>query len=162
MNVLRILLLKKQRMKILIKIFIIAFVLLSPCLIVVAQDNMSIIPDGWMGDSEVIDAVNHVSQGWKVIENYKDEAWRLTLWQQFSSWIMNWDTILDYCAYLAKFLWQVALLVWAFIIIYMWYEKIVKSFIPEQITKLWRIVLWLVMVIFAYAIIKLLWSAFIS
>lgn len=150
-----------MKMKKLLKIFIFMFGFAFFCLVATAQDNMAIIPSDWWED-RVIEAVNNVSQWGKVIENYKKEAWNLSLWQQLSSGIMNWDTILDYCAYLAKFLWQVALLVWAFLIIYIWYEKIIKSVISDQTTKIGKIIIWILVIIFAYVIIKLIWSAFIS
>ena len=80
-------------------------------------------------------------------------------WKKILFYVIN---ILDYCVYLAKFLWEVALLVWALALIYLWYEKIWKAIKPESSTPFSKVIIWLLVIIFAYAIIKLIWSAFIS
>ena len=145
-------------MKKLLKIFVIMF--MWPCFSFVWAQDISIIPE-W---DNVWNIVREIATWGKVWANYRDkvEHWNLTLWQQFASWIMSWDTILDYCVYLAKFLWEVALLVWALALIYLWYEKIWKAIKPESSTPYSKVIIWLLVIIFAYAIIKLIWSAFIS
>lgn len=127
-----------------------------------AADDIAIIPE-WE-TSIAAEKVEKVSSGWKVWKMYRDvvENDNLSLWDQLASGIMSRDTILDYCAYLAKFIWEVALLVWAVAIIYFWYTKIVKNVKPEKSGPLWMIVIWLLVIIFAYAIVKLIRSAFIS
>ena len=90
------------------------------------------------------------------------KSWDMTLSDQLSSWIMSWDTILDYCVYLVKFLWEVALLVWAVAIIYLWYKRITKEFLGNQPKGLTMVIIWILIIIFAYVIVKLLRSAFIS
>lgn len=148
-------------MKKLLKIFALAF-LLTPCLFVFADDDLSIMP-GWNnGWNNAWQAVRDIAVWWEVMERYKDKADKLTLGEQFSSGIMNWDTILDYCVYLAKFLGQVALLIWALALIYLWYQKIRKSIKPESQTDIGKIVVWILVIVFAYVIVKLIWSAFIS
>ena len=145
-------------MKKLLKIFVITIVSLCGCF-VWAQD-ISIMPE-W---SDVWDIVRSIATWGKVRDNYREQAehWNLTIWDQFASWVMSWDTILDYCVYLAKFLWELALLAWALVLIYLWYDKIWKAIKPEWTTPFAKVVLWLVVVIFAYAIIKFLRAAFIS
>lgn len=152
-------------MKKLLKLFILVIIPFSFGFFVVAehtnaQSDISIMPE-W---ADVSSVVSGISQWWKVWDNYNSvvKQWNMDLWQQLASWVMSWDTILDYGVYLVKFLWQVALLVWAVAIIYLWYEKILKSIKPEQSTKLWKVIIWILVIIFAYVIVKLIWSAFIS
>lgn len=147
-------------MKKLLKIFMFV-ALFSSCWVVLAQNNsdISIMPE-W---NNVWDMVKSIWSWGKVWENYRNEASKQhTLWEQLSSWVMTWDTILDYCAYLAKFLGEVALLVWALAIIYLWYQKIVGSIFTEKPKGLTMVVIWILVITFAYVIIKLIWSAFIS
>lgn len=127
-----------------------------------ADDDVSIIPK-W-DTTNAAQKVEQVSSGGKVWKNYRDivENDNLSLWDQLASGIMSRDTILDYCVYLAKFLWEVALLIWAVAIIFLWYKRITKNIIWEAPKWLTLIVIWLLIIIFAYAIIKLIWSAFIS
>ena len=145
-------------MKKLLKIFV--FVVCFFCCWFVWAKTISIIPK-W---DNVWDIVRSISTWGKVWSNYRDTVkdWWLTPWQQFASWIMSWDTILDYCVYLAKFLWQVALLVWALALIYLWYNKIWKSIKPESPKEISKIIVWILVIIFAYVIVKIIWSAFIS
>lgn len=129
--------------------------------LVFAADDVAIIPE-W-NTSTAAEKVEKVSSGWKVWKIYRDvvENDNLSLGDQFASGIMSRDTILDYCAYLAKFIWEVALLAWAVAIIFLWYKRITKNIFWET-TPFLRIVIWILVIIFAYAIVKLLWSAFIS
>lgn len=145
----------KKMLKILI--FLLPFTLWCFTL---AENSISVIP-GW---SNVWDVVREISTWGKVWFNYRNKVkeWSLSLWDQFSSWIMSRDTILDYCVYLAKFLWQVALLIWALAIIFLWYQKIAGSIFTDKPKGLTMVVIWILVVIFAYVIVKLIWSAFIS
>ena len=114
--------------------------------------------------SDTAEIISWVSQWWHVLENQKNliKSWKLTTAQQINTWIMSRDTILDYCVFLVKFLWEVALLIWAVAIIYLWYKRITKNVFWESPKGLTMIVIWILVVIFAYVIVKLLWSAFIS
>lgn len=115
-------------------------------------------------EADTAEIVSWVSQWWHVLENQKNliKSWNLTMAQQINTWIMSWDTILDYCVFLVKFLGEVALLIWAVAIIFLWYKRITKNVFWESPKGLTMIVIWILVVIFAYAIVKLLWSAFIS
>ena len=128
-----------------------------------AQQWPSLIPteEGW---SNVWDYVSWVSVPWHVLEKQRDliKSWNLSMSDQINSWIMSRDTILDYCVYLVKFLWEVALLAWAVAIIFLWYKRITKNVFWESPKGLVMVVIWILVVIFAYVIVKLLWSAFIS
>ncbi len=103
---------------------------------------------------------------WEVWDKYKDKSQdgSLSLWDQFASWIMTWDTILDYAVYLVKFIWQLALLVWALWIIYFGYVKATWSLSWEAtpMNKLWHVVVGILAISFAYVIVKMVWSMFVS
>jgi len=126
------------------------------------QTNVELLPE-WNED-KVIEYVSWVSVWWEVMERQKDlvKNGNMSMADQIRSWIMGWDTILDYCAYLARFLWEVALLVWALAIIFLWYKRITKNVFWEAPKGLTMIIIWLLVVIFAYVIVKLLWYSFIS
>ena len=146
-------------MKKLHKIFTIILIWFFCFTIYVYWQDVSIIPQ-W---TNVEWYVSWVSQWGKVWENYRNtvENWNLTLWQQLSSWIMSWDTILDYCVYLVRFLGEVALLAWAVAIIFLWYKRITKNIFMDTPPFL-KVIIWILVVISAYVIVKLIWSAFIS
>jgi hypothetical protein len=130
--------------------------------LVLADDDIAIIPE-W-DTTLAAQKVKEVSSWWNVWKIYRkivDEE-NMSVWDQLASGIMSRDTILDYCAYLAKFIWEVALLAWAVAIIFIWYKRIMKNIIWEAPKWLTLVVIWLLVIIFAYAIVKLIWSAFIS
>lgn len=108
--------------------------------------------------------VSWVSVWWHVLEEQRNliKSWNMTLWDQLASWIMSRDTILDYCVYLVKFVWELALLIWALAIIYLWYKRITKNIFWDAPKGLTMVVVWILIIIFAYVIVKLIWSAFIS
>jgi len=126
------------------------------------QSDISIIPEGWWNNAAK--AVNEVSVWWQVWRNYRKivDANELSLWDQFSSWIMSRNTILDYIVYLVKFLSWLALLVWAVAIIYLWYRKIFLQYFKNQPPAFVMVIVGILIVTFAYAIVKLLRSAFVS
>ena len=125
------------------------------------QASFSIIPEPETSES-ASNIVNDVAKSWgHVRENYRKNAQWRSLGTQLASGVMTWDTILDYAVYLMKFLWQLALLAWAIMIIYLWYEKAIKPLFGSA-WKLWHIILWILVVTFAYVIIKIIWNMFIS
>lgn len=141
----------------------------------VAQDvTFEVIPEAEQSSSNIWATVKSVGEWWKVWDNYKDKAywvettwdyrsrpwWDLSLWDQFASGIMTWDTILDYAVYLVKFIGQLALLAWAIMIIYLGYKEATKHIKFEG--KLGNVVKWILVISFAYVIVKIIWSMFIS
>lgn len=123
------------------------------------QASFAIIPETSENAGTIVE---EISRSWgHVWDNYKRKAEWQSLWTQFASGVMTWDTILDYIVYLMKFLWQLALLAWAVMIIYLWYEKAVKPLFGSA-WKLWHIVLGVLVVTFAYVIVRIIWYMFIS
>ena len=100
------------------------------------------------------------SEWWKVNEKYIKAAEELELPKQLNSWIMNWNTILDYLAYVVKFLSQLWLVVWVIFIMYAWYKYMLSVFTwwkPSSKTVK-NAIIWVIIVIFSYAIMKTLTS----
>jgi hypothetical protein len=131
-----------------------------------AADDIAIIPEwnaSW-NTTVAAEKVKEVSSWWNVWKIYRkivDEE-NMSVWDQLASGIMNWDTILNYSVYIAKFLWEIALLAWAVAIIFLWYKRITKNIFWDTPKWILLVIIWLLIIIFAYAIIKLIWSAFIS
>lgn len=100
------------------------------------------------------------SEWWKVNEKYTQAADKLNLQQQLNSWIMNRNTILDYLAYVIKFLSQLWLVVWVVFIMYAWYKYMLSVFTwwkpSSKAAK--NAIIWVIIVIFSYAIMKTLTS----
>ena len=130
--------------------------------------NLEIIPKS-DNEAGVIQAVDNVAASWwHVRDVYNQEAKKMA-WKvgdQLASWIMTRDTLLDYVVYLIKFLSQVWLVIWTAMILYAWYLYATTIFWSWDATK-WKkaikdAIIWVVVIIFSYAIMKLLISAFIS
>lgn len=102
------------------------------------------------------------SEGWQVWKHYTDEADQMTPEQQVATWIMNWDTILNYLVFVVKFLSQLWLLVWVMFIMYAWYKYMVSVFVEWKTngapSTLKNAIIWVIIVIFSYAIMKTLTS----
>jgi hypothetical protein len=100
------------------------------------------------------------SEGWKVWENYNKNASWMTTSQQIASWIMTRNTILNYIVFIVKFLSQLWLLVWAWFIMFAWYKYMVSLFTwgkaPSSTLK--NAIIWIIIVIFSYAIMRILTS----
>ena len=96
------------------------------------------------------------SHGWKVWDNYTKAADSLTTSEQVASWIMNRNTLLNYLAFIVEFLSQLWLLVWAGFIMYAWYKYMISVFTwwktPSSTLK--NAIIWIVIVIFSYAIMR--------
>ena len=136
------------------------------------EPGFEIIPG--KSDTNLGQTVTNINEWWKVWENYKNVAYwtitsestrargwgKLTLGDQFASGIMTWDTILDYAVYLIKFIWQLALLIGALMIIYYGYKKATEHL--KFGWTLWKIVVGILVISFAYVIVKVIWNMFIS
>lgn len=81
---------------------------------------------------------------------------------QLSTGIMNWDTLLDYIVYLAKFIGQLGLLIAALVFILMGYKKAVEAFGGSAKSPIAMVIKGLLIIIFAYFIVRMLYNAFLS
>ena len=149
-------------MKKVLTIFV-SFFMLWLCFIYADDVNMELMPAP-TSSGKAAEYVSGVSVWWEVMARQRDliRGWEMTLWDQLATGIIGRDAILDYCVYLVKFLWELALLTWALAIIFLWYKRITKNVFWESPKGLTMVVVWILVVIFAYVIVKLIWSAFIS
>ena len=96
----------------------------------------------------------------KVREKYNNAAKSLKTSEQIASWIMNRDTIMNYIVFVVQFLSQLGLLVWACFIMYSWYKYMLSVFnwgkTPWSTLK--NAIIWVLIVVFSYAIMKILTS----
>lgn len=87
------------------------------------------------------------------------------LWAQLASGIMNRDTILCIAAQVVRFITNMAMVVWAAMIIYAGYMYATAVFNWGNAAKWWeaikRAIVGIVVVIFSYAILNLLINAFL-
>jgi len=112
------------------------------------------------------------SQPWKVWDNYNAAAWKnanasawKNAWDSFASWVFSWESLFDFFKYLASFLSQIWLVIWAGMVIYSWYKYAVWVFTWDA-SKWWQDALkWAIygalIIIFSYAIMKVLLSVFL-
>jgi len=140
------------------------------------ENDFSIIPENKTWSQNIWNIVNQIWASWgNVMENYKDQAyWKkdpvtwerpwtsdLSLWDQLASWVMTRDTLLDYVTYIVRFLLQLWLLIWAGVMIYLWYKKITQ-FRDFKWGDIKYVIMWIAVLAFAYVIIKMLVSMFIK
>lgn len=134
------------------------------------SNNFFIIPNE-TNEAEVLSGVRSVSSGGGTVwDRYNQQAdtWWNNLWNQFASGIMTWDTLIRYVVYLVRFLSQIALVIWAVMIIYAGYIYATGIFTSSwdgasEGNKAIRYAIeWIVVVASAYAIMRILTSAFLS
>jgi hypothetical protein len=84
----------------------------------------------------------------------------LSFWERWAAWILEVDDIMDYLVLVVKFLSQLWLLVGVIFIIYAWYQYMLSvfknSWTPSRTLK--NAIIWVLIVIFSYAIMKILTS----
>ena len=125
-------------------------------------DWFNIMPELTEGEISDIDKKIEIiwSEWWYVWDHYNDEATRLTTSQQVASWIMNWDTIMNYLVFIVQFLSQLGLVVWAVFIMIAWYKYAVSLFqwwkTPSSTVK--NAIIGILIVIFSFAIMRTLTS----
>ncbi len=146
--------------------FIIAFVT-TPTIIVNAEENdMDTV--NWFVIMPEVDDVGKIdwyikeiwSWSWNVNDKYNEIASELTTSEQLASWIMTRDTIMDYLWYIIKFISQLWLVVWAAFIMYAWYKYMLSVFNWNKAptSTLTNAIIWVTIVIFSYAIMRILTS----
>ena len=135
--------------------------------IVIAQDTIdvnwfSIIPK--LTDSEIADVSKKTEEIWQTWGNvwdaYTKAASGMSTPKQIASWIMNWDTIMDYLVFFVKFLSQLWITVGVIFIMYAWYKYMISVFNWSKVVNsaLKNAIIWVIIVIFSYAIMKTLTS----
>jgi hypothetical protein len=109
------------------------------------------------------------SDGRGVIERYNEQAKDIEddwdLWMAFQTWVMSWNTLLNYVVYLMRFLNQIGILTGAIMILYAGYLYATSVF------KLWDVnkaknaiasaIKGVLIIVFSYAIWRALWMFFL-
>lgn len=121
-------------------------------------DGFNIIPalkDGQIDKAEK--AIQNVWQTWwKVLDTYNQEAKNLTTSEQIATWIMNWDTIINYLIFVVQFMSQLWITIGVIFIIYAWYQYMLSVFkgwkAPSDMVK--NAIIGVIIVIFSFAILK--------
>lgn len=113
------------------------------------------------GTEKVNQAIQDIwSSGWKVWEKYNKAASWMSTPEQMASWIMNRNTIMNYLVYIVQFLSQLGLLIWAIFIMYAGYKYIISALNWWRTagSTLKNAIIWIIIVIFSYAIMRILTS----
>lgn len=112
---------------------------------------------------KVNEAIKEIWESWWGVRdkyNKKAKEWDKDPSKQIASWIMTRDTIMNYLVFVVRFLSQLWLLVWTWFIIYAWYEYMISVFnwwkTPRA--KLGNAIIWIIIIIFSYAIMRTLTS----
>ena len=97
---------------------------------------------------------------WNVSSNIHKAHEDLNLFERLASWILEIEDIMDYLVLVVKFLSQLWLIVWMIFIMYAWYQYIISVFnwwkAPSNTVK--NAIIWVIIVIFSYAIMRFLTS----
>ena len=133
---------------------------------VFAQSNLEIAPKVdqgklWDINSKIQDP-NNSKHVWDI---YDDQASGLNTAEQIASGVMTRNTILDYGVLLLKFLSQAWLLVGALMFIYTWYKYIMSVITGDGEPSKDNIkyaIYGILIIVFSYAIMRILTRAFLT
>ena len=97
---------------------------------------------------------------WEVWKKYNETASWFKTTEQIASWVMNRNTIMDYLVFIVQFLSQLWLVVWTVFIMYAWYKYMISIIYWKWSPSgtLSNAIIWVIIVIFSYAIMKTLTS----
>ncbi|MDD3263234.1 MAG: hypothetical protein PHR61_05355 [Candidatus Absconditabacteria bacterium] len=132
--------------------------------------NLQIIPEA---KDDVSSGVKNIgSEGGKVWDKYNEKAAELQkdgdLGAQMASGVFTWDTLLDYLAYLIKFLSEVGIFVGACFIVYAGYLYATSIFNSDSgatskgNTSIKNAIIGVIVITFSYAIMKAITAAFLT
>ena len=149
-----------------------AFFLLMGNLVSATPNNLHIIPESSVESSQIRDdilKVGNPEKGGTVIDRYNQKAEEITksedIWRSMQTWIMNWDTLINYVVYLMRFLSQLGLLIGGLMVLYAGYQYATTIFgygSPNNAkTAIKNAVIWVIVVVASYAIWKGIISLFL-
>jgi len=130
-------------------------------------DDFVIIPESKKSTWEIKNITNNIATWWKVWEKYNEEYSKIKddLWAQFATGVFWWDSILLFIKYLIKFLSQVGMVIGALMIIYSGYiyaNAVWTGNATKWVDPLKKAIIWVGIVIWSYAIMKILTSMFLG
>ncbi len=133
-------------------------------------NDFYIIPKVEEDPSDMVERISN--SWWKVRDQYDYEAYEMwwsqknnrNLWQQMASWVMTRDTLIDYTVYALRFMSQISLIVWALMFIYNGYQYVAYGISWENPSSesIKHAVIWILIVIFSYALMRILTRAFLT
>lgn len=126
--------------------------------------DLTILPE--LKENEIDDINKKINEIWltggNVMDKYRETAQSRenNPAKQLQSWIMDWNTLITYITFVIKFLSQAWIAVWALFIMYAWYKYMISVFQWGQVPKktITNAIIWVIIVIFSYAIMKTLTS----
>lgn len=158
----------KKRIWIITLIFATALAFITT---IVTADNNDLEVDWFeimpkLDDAQIDDVNEQIgkvwSRWWHVRETYNSiaDSPNFSTSEQIASWIMNRNTIMNYIVFVVQFLSQLWLLVWAWFIMYAGYKYMLSVFgwWKTASSTLKNAIIWVIIVIFSYAIMKVLTS----
>lgn len=137
-----------------------------------AADNYEIIPEAKADPNAAVNCVagkGNCNQ-WTVWQRYNDQATKYSnnttvdVGACFATGIFSWDCINDYIVYIIRFLSQVWLVIGAMMIIWSGYKYASAVFTwswSPNTDNIKNAIIWVVIIIFSYAIIRILSSMFL-
>ncbi len=128
-------------------------------------DDFVIIPEASWKVGEITENIS--KEWWKVWEKYNKEYSKIKddLWAQFATGVFWWNSILLFIKYLIKFLSQVGMVIGALMIIYSGYiyaNAVWTGNATKWVDPLKKAIIWVVIIIWSYAIMKILTSMFLG
>lgn len=136
----------------------------------IASAQLNILPNiNETSGADVAESVKNVSNasGWNTIDAYYQEAVKNEnqAGKQIASGVMTRNTILDYAAYLVRFVSQIGLIIGAMMIIWAGYEYATYVFTGnagKASSRIRKAIIGVIIIIFSYAIMRIITTAFLS
>lgn len=123
------------------------------------------LPMTWWQSGQLENAHDRIiDTDWKVRTEYNKEVKKLTTAQQITSWIMTWDTLLDYWQNILIFLSQAWIAMGGLMFIYVGYQYIMSIIGWESPKKslITNAIIGILVIIFSYAIMRILTRTFLA
>lgn len=153
----------------------------SPILTFAANTTFDIIPQAGKDKTELWKDVECVAGKWEwpecqkwtvrdrinnkaeVYDGTKNPNGKPDIGACFATGIFSWNCALDWIVYAIQFLSQLGILVWAWMIIYAWYKYATAVFTGKSpsMSMVKDAIIGVLIIVFAYAIIKLLTAMFL-
>lgn len=129
------------------------------------ENNFEIIPESKTNVSTDVEEVGKAGGHVRDTLNQKAKKYEGSgdVGAQFASGAFTWNTILNYVVYLVRFISQIALVIGAFMIIRAGYKYAAAAFTgkPAGSEDIKNAIIGILIVVFSYAIIKILTEAFL-
>lgn len=140
-------------------------IILWTCLFItlfsVKAQEITIVPELNEKENEHVESrIKNIWSWWNVWKNYRLAVKDLSLSERWAGWIIGRNDIPIFLTLVVGFLSQIWLIVWVIFIMYAWYKYMVSVFngwkIPTETIK--NAIIWVIIIIFSYAIMKTLTS----